>query len=274
MKKAKKKLEDKQSMQWKVIEARISPVDEMEVLVNMLVYGRSGTGKTHFIGTAPHPILLLDCKDKGTDTVRGHGGIDVLRVETWDDVEEVYWYLKSGDSKYKTVAIDTLTGLQEIAIEAIVGEDGGRLTRQGWGDVSGLMKTWLVHYRDLNMNVIFTAQDKVFTVSEEEADSAEADSMLLPEVGPQLMPSVAKVINAAVGVIGNTFIRERIKKVKNAKGEVKEKAVIEYCMRIGPHARYLTKIRRDAPQGADSLPGVIVSPTFDQILQLSHLKGE
>jgi hypothetical protein len=74
------------------------------------------------------------------------------------------------------------------------------------------------------------------------------------------MSSVASFVNGAVSVIGNTFIREdHNKKAKTTN--------YKYCMRVGPHAYYATKIRR--PVSAGPPPSVLVNPTFDKIFTLT-----
>lgn len=245
------------------IEDRFVDVSEMPTHLKALFYGRSGTGKTHIAGTFPKPILLLDVKEIGTTTLRSQSGIKVLKVETWLDVEEVYWYLAGpGKGKFQTVVIDTVTQLQDLALKHVTGADGGTISRRAWGEAASLLKTWITFYRDLEMNVVFTAQDRMSA-----SDEVEDEGAIDPEMGPYLMPSVAKILNAAVSVIGNTFIREREKKVKVG-DKTKTKTVTEFCLRIGPHARYLTKLRRDPSMGGE-VPAVLANPAYSELLQLS-----
>lgn len=248
----------------KGIADRILPVADVPINIKMLAYGRSGTGKTTFTGTAPKPMLVLDMKEEGTTSIRKQKDTFVLPIETWEDIEEIYWYLKNNPDKYKTVVIDTVTQMQDIALKHCRGDSTGLITRQTWGTISGLMKTWLMYFRDLPMNVIFTAQDKQFEVEEFE-DTGD----IFPEVGPFLMPSVAKILTAAVGFIGQTFIREYEKEVpiKGQKNKTKTKIIKEFCMRVGPHARYLTKFRRDHTASDREIPSFIPNPTFEKILE-------
>ena len=246
----------------------------------MVVYGRSGTGKTTFASSFPQPILFLDVKDEGLASVSPTGEFEYLPVENWDDFEEVFWYLKEeAPKRYKTVVIDTVSQLQEQAMAAATTKrakksavirpkgDWGTMTRRDWGDVAGLMKTWLVNFRDLDMNVVFIAQDRTFNV-DEEGDSV--DHVLTPEVGPRLMPSVASVLNAAVSIIGNTFIRIRTVKVKNKKtGKTEKREKPEYCLRIGPNPVYTTKVRK--PKDI-LIPATLVDPTYKSLTEA--LKGE
>ena len=87
----------------------------------------------------------------------------------------------------------------------------------------------------------------------------------MPSVGPRLMPSVASALNAAVKIIGNTMIREQVE--KKAGGKVKR--TVSYCLRIGPHAYYATKIRQ--PKGS-YVPDILEDPSYNALVSL--MKGK
>lgn len=245
--------------------SRIKAVADLPTHLKILTYGRSGTGKTTILATAPKPLLLIDVRDKGTVSIKSTPDVFVLEISSWTDFEDAYWYLEgAGKEKFKSVAVDTVTQLQDYAIEeALKDDEGGAMTMKRWGEVSSAMKQWITLYRDLPMNVIFTAQDRV-TEREGEFD----DGVIEPEVGPYVMPSVAKTLCAAVDVIGNTFIREREVKAPGKDGKETSKLVTEFCMRVGPNARYITKLRR--PSNVKPAPKVIVNPTFPALFELAY----
>lgn len=264
------------------------PVRKANELANsrsFVFYGQAGTGKTTLAGSFPGPVLFCDCRDRGTDSLIGFEGVDVFEVEEWNDFERAYWFLKKNPKKYSTVVIDTMSQLQGIAIEYILDEIGksahpdditwGTMTQQEWGKVASMIKPKITEFRDLPMNVVFIAQHRVFNVAVDEENDPKT-AMLAPEVGPALMPSVAKHLNASVSVIGNTFIRTRIeekvikKKVgRKFKETTEEEEVIEYALRIGPNPLYTTKARKSKKI---TLPDVIVDPDYEKIM--SVLKGE
>lgn len=254
----------------------VKPVSEVQQHRSMVVYGRSGSGKTTFAATFPKPILLLDVSDKGTDSISDVEKIDVMEVETWQDLELAYWYLNQNPEEYETVVVDTLSQAQELLIKKLLlekykgdeeAQSGfGSLSQRDWGEVTSVLKTWITHYRNLPMEVLFIAQDRIFEVDED----LDPETMLDPEVGPRLAPSVTKHLNASVHSIGNTFIRRRIrhKEVKrkgSRKTKTKEIPETQYCLRIGPDPVYATKIRK--PKGI-KVPAVIVDPHYDDILEL------
>lgn len=249
----------------------IRPVSEVSRYRSYVLYGRSATGKTTLACSFPKPLILLDAKDKGTDSVSDQDGVDVLDINTWDDFETMYWYLKKYPKKYKTVVIDTLSQVQQIAIEKQVGDnltdgkragDWGTMTKRDWGTVASALKTWIINFRDLPMEVVFIAQDRIFNM--EEDDEVEG---IAPEVGPGLMPSVTKHLNAAVTVIGNTFIRRKVTVTGKGKNK-KEKSKIQYCLRIGPHETYTTKMRK--PKKVE-LPPILINPIYEDLTEI--IKG-
>jgi len=238
-------------------------VDQVPEVVACLAWGRSGTGKTTFASTFPKPMLFLDVREKGTSSISNVKGIKVGRITEWDELEQVFWYLKKGEHEFKTVVIDQITTLQDLAMSKAKKdegkEDSDASSKRIFGLTGGLMKTWLLNFRDLTeegIHVIFIAHDR----TTRPADDASGDDQLEPEVGPQVMPSVASFLNGCVGIIGNTFIRENFT-VEN-KRRVRH---VEYGMRLGPHAYYTTKVR--SPVGI-AAPESIVDPTYDKLVAI------
>lgn len=262
-KRNRKKIEEKRSNPL----LRAKPVSEVVNYMTSLFYGRSGTGKTTLASTYPKKILVLDFRDKGTDSIRDVEGVDILEILEWDDLEDTYWALKKKPNLYKSLAIDTISGMQTLAIKKVKEDnnvgDTENLSRRNWGEVAGLMTTWIMNYRDLEMHVVFLAADRIKNASDDD-DEGSDDERLEPEVGPALIPSVARIINASVEVIGNTYIRQR----RKAKGD-KIVEVTSYMLRIGPHPYYITKIR--SPKSFKT-PGSISNPTFKKLSKI--IRGE
>lgn len=242
-------------------------VTELDEGLTFLFYGRSGTGKTTLGGTFPKPILLVDMGEKGTDSVADVDGLKVLRITDWDELVEIYESLRDTNHGYKSVIIDALPGVQRAAISEakriMRKKESDQSSQRDMGEATRLMNVVLHDYRDLKelgINVAFNAHDRI---RENDSDS---DDAIAPEVGPNIMPGISKALMGAVDVIGVTFIR--VQKEKKKLG-VDTKRQVDYCLRVGPHEVYNTKIR--VPKGKP-IPELIVDPTYAKIK--SVVKGE
>lgn len=240
---------------------RAVPASDIPQDITALIYGRSGTGKTTLAGSFPPNVLILDFKERGTDSVRDIPGVRVLFIEDWESLQDVFWGLESGNHDYSTVVLDTVSGMQDLAITDAKIKSGKSVdsptTQKMWGEVSGSMKEIIFQFRDLPMNVVFLAHERVKeSDSEDELDEGQLD----PEVGPNVIPSVSKTLCAAVKVIGNTYIKQSFRKKKSNPRETKR--TVEYCLRTGPHPFYLTKIRTSK---SNKIPEYIPDATYVKI---------
>lgn len=233
---------------------------EGESVMKALIYGPNGTGKNTISATFPGPRLLLDVNEKGTKSMVGSEGSFKRSIDKFEMFIMAYWYLKSGNHPYKTVIIDNITTLQEMALRYVMAKDSDvdlskdmdMPNKRDWGGLSQVMKRWLIEYRNLDMNVVFLAQEK--RSNDEDLESDEAS------VFPQISPSVKAILGAAVDVIGRTFV------IENEEQET-GKTVTRFCMRIMPNPTYLAKIR--LPMGAVS-PAVIANPSYAALTKIMN----
>lgn len=239
------------------------PVGETDDNMVMLVYGQSGRGKTNFASTFPKPLLVIDVNEKGTNTIKDIPGVDVRRITSWEEFEEGYWYLAEG-TKYKTIVIDQITNLQDFGIDEVRrrAKKGPHelISKKNWGELGGLMKTWIDNFRSLSdqYNIVFIAHERMFGGGGDE----EEEDVIDPDVGARVTPSVKSFLDGAMDAIGSCFIKETTVKKKGGKKERQ----VDYCMRVGPHAFYITKIRR--PPAAGPLPAFITDPSYRKIKDL------
>lgn len=237
-----------------LVKKRIVPVSEAEPYLKVLAYGRNGAGKTRFACTAPKPILI-DMAEKGTKSVRTYPDVQVYHARSWKEIVWAYWYLKAGGHDRESVILDTLTGMQNICMVQVLKESGDRdptkdpktASQRDWGKLAQLMKEQLLNFRNLDMHVIFTAQERTYDNEEEER---------LERV-PDLSPGSRATATACVDVIGRMYQKERRTAVKGGKERVKW----ETRMLVGPHDDYTTKDRTGV------LGRIVVEPSIPEILE-------
>lgn len=148
----------------------ISSVKESPDTLNMLVYGESGAGKTVLGGSADdvpemRSVLVIDVEG-GTFSLRKyHPDVHVVRVKTWNELQELYNVLYSGDHSYRTVILDSITEIQkfsmvQIMIDLVKAEparDPDIPSIREWGKNIEQMRRIIRAFRDLPINTIFTA---------------------------------------------------------------------------------------------------------------------
>lgn len=259
---------------------RSKPVGEKKYNGSTALYGPSGTGKTTLAATYPKPILYLNIRDNGTDSISDVEGIDVVDIHTSEELQEqILWCHKQsskGKLPYKTIVLDTMSQLQQILVEELGAQkklskkkkagDFGTFTMAEWGSIAGDLKAVIMDVRNLPVESVFICQQRIFNLGDEGDDGLD---MLDPEVGPKLMPSVKNDLNASVSIIGATFIRVQVTRTKDP--ETKKKVTVidkQFCLRVGPNEVYTTKIRK--PKGITA-PDYIIDPTFKKLKKI--MKG-
>lgn len=217
--------------------ALIKPASQVSGKIKLCVYGRNGMGKTTFVASSDLKTLIIDCNERGSLSIRGRPNVDIFPLEYWEQLEWVYWMLKSGDHPYEVVGIDTITGLATIGMKWVLGDEASRDAsrdplmpdKRHWGKLGESMKNTIINWRNLPYHTIFTAQEKVSTLEDDESGGT------IQETHPELSPSPRSTLLGAVDIVGRLYTRE----VSNREG----KKLIERRMLVGPHPKYVSKDR-------------------------------
>lgn len=260
---------------YKAISKKIKAVSQEQDPITAVFYGEPGTGKTTLLGTFPK-VLHLDIRENGSKVLKKIKGLKTVSIDSTQELEDMYWYLLKEKHDFETVGVDTAGGAQLLMIEEIMRKnkkkgkpgDWGSMSQKMWGDVGTKAKELFLNYRDLKdegMNVAFLAHRRIFKANEDEDEDGPV-SRIAPHMGPALSPSIVSTLNAAVDIVGETFIGEKYKVIKDLKtGKKKEERSIDYYLRIGPNSSYITKVRR--PKG-DKLPDSLKDPEYSDLLEL------
>lgn len=126
--------------------------------VNALVYGESGSGKTHLCGTAPGPLIL---SQEGGLLTLADKDIPVFEIKGRDDINEAHDWLSSSaeaKKKYYTICIDSISEIAEVILTDEKADTAD--ARKAYGEMADLMATTIRGFRDLPYNTCFTAKIK------------------------------------------------------------------------------------------------------------------
>lgn len=253
------------------VESRLQSAWDTNNSMSLLLYGRSGTGKTTLWATFPKPILAIMCSGgsqpgelKSIDLPEYRKTIKPLVIQRSSDVRELVGM--AGD--FATVVLDHASGLQDLILKEILGlseipvqKSWGMATQQQYGQCALQCKEYFRAILDLSCHRVIVAQEREFN------NDGDASELLAPFVGAALMPSLVGWLNPACDLICETFIRqkvvERTSAVAGKKVTTRSKVKgVEYCLRTAPDPVYTVKFR--VPKGR-SLPEVVVDPTYAKI---------
>lgn len=152
---------------------QVTKVQERSSYFNMLIYGDSGAGKTTLAGSADavpemRPVLVVDVEG-GTESLKhSYPEVEVVRVTTWKEMQEVYNVLHDGEHGYKTVILDSLTEIQKFNMYDIMNDlmqrrpdlDPDVPSMREWGKNLEQIRRFVRGFRDLDMHTLFTALAK------------------------------------------------------------------------------------------------------------------
>ncbi len=148
----------------------IAPVADTLAFINMMNYGDPGAGKTRLAGSAEEveqmrPVLFIDVEG-GTFSLRHvYPTIDVVRVNSWRDMQMLYNELYDMKHGYKTVVLDSTSEIQKFSMLNIMTQlvrkepdrDPEVPGLREWGKNIEQIRRLVRAFRDLPMHTIFTA---------------------------------------------------------------------------------------------------------------------
>jgi len=188
------------------LKRKMTGIEDVKETLNILLYSDAGIGKTTAAALSPKP-LIINCEG-GTMSLNKfksfHKDLDikVVKPESIKDLQDIFWYLKSGKHDRETVILDSLTEIQTMSMDEVLVDpkrdakfDKDTPMLQDYGKNTNRMKKLVRTFRDLPMNVVFTC------LAGEDKDENDGSVKILPE----LMPKLCNSVMGYVDVVGYMF---------------------------------------------------------------------
>jgi hypothetical protein len=179
--------------------------------VKVLVYGRSGRGKTVLCATAPRPVILsaesglLSLNRPNLEKLFGVGNpaitydIPVMQINTVADLTEAHAYLsRSAEARqhFSTICLDSSTEIAEQVLANAKLQVNDK--RQAYGELIDKMMMTVKQFRDIpGFNVCMTAKEEM--TKNETGVTLSGPMMPGSKVGPGLPYYFDEVFHLDVG---------------------------------------------------------------------------
>lgn len=230
--------------------SKIIPARDATPITSLLLYARNKVGKTNLCASAAEiaETLIIDC-ERGTSSIK-KSKAKVYKLTTFEEIDEIYWYLSTQKHPYKFVCIDPISRLGQLAMEFVLREkasidlaaDPHTPDQRDWGKTAELMRNIITKYKDLpNIFLIITAYERRRNNDDQEA---EIDYL----IGPDAQPAIKGFLMGQMDIIARLYIKQ----LEGANG----RAVIERRLLTEPHEAY------EAGDRSGNLPRVMRQPTM------------
>lgn len=218
-------------------------------------WGKSGTGKTHFISTLPKPLLYLQVGDDGSNTIAKVDGIQAIRIDTLEKLKEVGKELEK-DKKYKSVAVDTFSMITNVWIKQNITDKKKKMTQQAWGDLKVETEELISIFHKVAINHI------VALSCHESNDSIEG---MEDEIIPDFRPNTTKGARTYLEGMANYGIHFTKLKKTVVGEDGQEKELVKYAAHLGANSYYWTKFQVDS---GVKIPSIMVNPSYSKIMKI------
>ncbi|MDI6840469.1 MAG: ATP-binding protein [bacterium] len=214
------------------LQGRIADIEQMPITAKVLLYSDPGVGKTTAAALSPKPLIInceggTLCLNKFKEYYKKLD-IKTFKPDSIKELQEIFWYLKSGEHDRQTVILDSLSEIQRMSMDEILADpkrddkyDRDTPILQDYGKNTQQLRRLVRAFRDLPMNVVFTC---LAGESKDETDGSV-------KIGPSLTPKLASDVMGYVDVVGYMF-------VSNDKGKEGVRKLLTQ-----PKGKYLAKDR-------------------------------
>lgn len=221
-----------------------------------VLWGKSGSGKTHFVATLPKPLLYIQFGDDGSNTIAKAEGVKGIRANTIDRLKQIGEELKK-DKTYASVAVDTFSLITSVFVDANAVQKNKRMTQQMWGDLKTETEQLIKIFHEVAKTHI------VALTCHEATDVIEGmDDEVLPDFGPSTSKG-SRIYLQGMANYGIHFTKVKKTIVNEETGE--EKDVVKFAAHLGANPYYWTKFQ---VEDTIKMPSVMINPSYSKILKI------
>ena len=226
--------------------APVTPPRAATTKFSAFIYANKGIGKTSILGTLADvpelsPALILATED-GTSVLAGkYDDVDVITVDDWRTAAQIISAFSEGNTKYKTLAVDTFSELQELMKKFTTKDGSMPMEFKDWAFVADeSIKVAKMLHRAPG-NVVFT------THTEKVKDESTGKLLISPFfLGKKSLVEVLKPIDLVMYL---------------AVAQHPETGETVRVLQTKPDGKY------DASDRTGKLENIIVNPTFSTIYE-------
>ena len=221
-----------------------------------VLWGKSGSGKTHFSATLPKPLLYIQIGDDGSNTIAHVEGIKAIRANTLERLKKLGEELAT-DRKYASVVVDTFSMITNVWIDANATQKKRKMTQQMWGDLKVETEELIKIFHSVAKNHV------VALCCHEANDTIEGmDDEIIPDFGPNTTKGARIYLQ---GMANYGIHMTKLQKTVTDKTTGEEKDVVKYAAHIGANPYYWTKLQ--IPDNI-KIPSVMINPSYEKIIKL------
>lgn len=164
--------------------------------IKVLVYAKSGYGKTYMTRTAPAPIILS--AESGVLSLRDVA-IPMIQIRTVQDLTEVYnWATSSAEARqFATLYLDSISEIGEVVLANA--KTQVKDPRQAYGELIEKMSMAIKAYRDLPGKHVVMAAKQEAMKDDLTGIITHGPSMPGSKLGPQLPYLFDEVFRLGIG---------------------------------------------------------------------------
>lgn len=246
--------------------------------IKLMVYGKSGTGKTTFWSTFPGPILAVLCSGgfkpgelRSLDTPEMRAKVKTVTLHKSTELKTLVEYVAANPSLFRTIVLDHVSGLQDLTMREILGLEQmpaqmswGVAEQQDWQQSTSMCKEYIRDMLNLDQHVVIVGQEMTKEPKDTNSEVAGVTVTVAatPSLAGWLAPAVDYTVQACIRPNFETVVTEigdeKVVTEQRGKG-------VQFCLRTERHDIFTTKFRLPKKY---PVPDFIVDPDFTKIYNL------